>query len=154
MPCSGTRVSIVEALGSSQTEAAANRAGGKGFCCIIDERIHLQMGQEEATAARRVHEVDQYHLHEEWESALRCELGEIQFEEELSLQTQQQLNHWEQEEVAAVTARMRAAERGTLTGQLCNRNPDLLRGTEPKIVLPPDCANTSGVFTYCRKATV
>ena len=29
----------------------------------IDERIHLQMGQEEATAARRIYEVNQYHLH-------------------------------------------------------------------------------------------
>ena len=69
----------------------------------LDERIHLQVGQEEATAARRLYEVNQYHLHEERESALRRELGEIQFEEELSLQTQQHLNHWEQEEAAAFT---------------------------------------------------
>ena len=68
------------------------------------------MGQEEATAAKRIYEVNQYHLHEERESALRRELGEIQFGEELSLHAQQQLNHWEQEEAAAVTARMQAAK--------------------------------------------
>ena len=68
------------------------------------------MGQEEATAARRLYEVNQYHLHEERESALRRELGEIQFEEELSLQAQQHINHWEQEEAAAFTARIQAAE--------------------------------------------
>ena len=68
------------------------------------------MGQEEATAARRLYEVNQYHLHEERESALRRELGGIQFEEELSLQAQQHLNHWEQEEAAAFTARVQAAE--------------------------------------------
>ena len=67
------------------------------------------MGQEE-TAARRLYEVNQYHLHEERESALRRELGEIQFEEELSLQAQQHLNHWEQEEAAAFTVRVQAAE--------------------------------------------
>ena len=76
----------------------------------IDERIHLQMDQEEATAARRIYEVNQYHLHEERKSALRRELGEIQFEEELSLQAQQHLSHWEQEEAATFTARTQAAE--------------------------------------------
>ena len=38
---------------------------------FLDERIHLQVGQEEATAARRLYKVNQYHLHEERESALR-----------------------------------------------------------------------------------
>ena len=80
----------------------------------IDGRIHLQMGQEEDTAARRIYEVNQYHLREKRDSALRREFGEIQFEEELSLQAQQQLNHWEQEEAAAVTANASRRE------QLCS----------------------------------
>ena len=152
---------------------------------FIDERIHLQMGQEEATAARRVYEVNQYHLHEERESVLRRELGEIQFEEELSLQTQQQLNHWEQEEAAAVTARMRAAESNyaqAATSRLLMVEEEAIRHHQhlrqnltqaehsyratvqqearmyseklsQELLLPPDCANTNGVFTCCRKAT-
>ena len=52
----------------------------------LDERIHRQVGQEEETAARRLYEVNQYQLYEERESALRRELEEIQFEEEISLQ--------------------------------------------------------------------
>ena len=47
---------------------------------FLDERIHLQVGQEEEAAARRLYEVNQFHLHEERESALRRELEEIQFE--------------------------------------------------------------------------
>ena len=38
---------------------------------FLDERIHLQVGQEEETAARRLYEVNQYHLYEERESLLR-----------------------------------------------------------------------------------
>ena len=68
------------------------------------------MGQEEETAARRLYEVNQYHLYEERESALRRELEEIQFEEEISLQARQHLQHWEQEEAAAFTVRVQAAE--------------------------------------------
>ena len=44
---------------------------------FLDERIHLQVGQEEEIAARRLYEVNQFHLHEERESALRRELEEI-----------------------------------------------------------------------------
>ena len=68
------------------------------------------MGQEEATAARRVYEVNKANLHEERKAALRRELREIRFEQELSLQVQQQLNHWEQEEQAAAAARLQASE--------------------------------------------
>ena len=77
---------------------------------FLDERIHLQVGQEEETAARRLYEVNQYHLYEERESLLRRELEEIQFEEEISLQARQHLQHWEQEEAAAFTVRVQAAE--------------------------------------------
>ena len=41
----------------------------------LDERIHRQVGQEEETAARRLYEVNQYHLYEERESALRRRTG-------------------------------------------------------------------------------
>ena len=58
------------------------------------------MGQDEVTAARRVNEVNQINLHE------RRELREIQFEQELSLH----LSYWEQEEAAAATAPLQAAE--------------------------------------------
>ena len=70
------------------------------------------MGQEEETAARRLYEVNQYHLYEERENLffLRRELEEIQFEEEISLQARQHLQHWEQEEAAAFTVRVQAAE--------------------------------------------
>ena len=68
------------------------------------------MGQEEETAARRLYEVNQYNLYEERESALRRELEEIQFEEEISLQARQHMQHWEQEEAAAFTVRVQAAE--------------------------------------------
>ena len=74
----------------------------------LDERIHRQVGQE--TAARRLYEVNQYNLYEERESALRRELEEIQFEEEISLQARQHMQHWEQEEAAAFTVRVQAAE--------------------------------------------
>ena len=83
------------------------------FCSsliYLDERIHRQVGQEEETAAKRLYEVNQYHLYEERESALRRELEEIQFEEEISLQARQHLQHWEQEEAAAFTVRVQAAE--------------------------------------------
>ena len=76
----------------------------------LDERIHRQVGQEEETAARRLYEVNQYNLYEERESALRRELEEIQFEEEISLQARQHMQHWEQEEAAAFTVRVQAAE--------------------------------------------
>ena len=76
----------------------------------LDERIHRQVGQEEETAARRLYEVNQYNLYEERESALRRELEEIQFEEEIFLQTRQHIQHWEHEEAAAFTARVQAAE--------------------------------------------
>ena len=77
---------------------------------FIDEKIHLQIGQEEATAARRVYEVDQINLHWQKETALRKKIGEIQFEQELSLQAQQHLNFWEQEKAAAATTHLNAAE--------------------------------------------
>ena len=76
----------------------------------LDERIHRQVGQEEETAARRLYEVNQYHVYEERESRLRAELEEIQFEEEISLQARQYIQHWEQEEAAAFTVRVQAAE--------------------------------------------
>ena len=76
----------------------------------LDERIHRQVGQEEETAARRLYEVNQCNLYEERESALRRELEEIQFEEEISLQARQHMQHWEQEEAAAFTVRVQAAE--------------------------------------------
>ena len=77
---------------------------------FLDQRIHLQVGQEEETAARRLYEVNQYHLYEERESALRRELEEIQFEEEISLQARQHLQHWEQEKATAFTVRVQTAE--------------------------------------------
>ena len=77
---------------------------------FLDERIHRQVSQEEETAARRLYEVNQYNFYEERESALRRELEEIQLEEEISLQARQYLQHWEQEEAAAFTVRVQAAE--------------------------------------------
>ena len=77
---------------------------------LIDERIHVQRGQEEASASRPTFELNQSQLYQEREAALRQELGKINFEEHFSLQTQQQLNQWEQKEAAAYQTRLEAAE--------------------------------------------
>ena len=77
---------------------------------LIDERLHVQRGQEEASASRLTFELNQSQFYQEREAALQQELREINFEEHFSLQAQQQLNQWEQEEAAAYQARLQAAE--------------------------------------------
>ena len=77
---------------------------------LIDERIHVQRGQEEASASRLTFELNQSQLYQEREAALQQELREINFEEHFSLHTQQQLNQWEQEEAAAYQIHLQAAE--------------------------------------------
>ena len=67
---------------------------------LIDERLHVQRGQEEASASRLTYELNQSQFYQEREAALQQELRELNFEEHLSLQAQQQLNQWEQEEAA------------------------------------------------------
>ena len=77
---------------------------------LIDERLNVQRGQEEASASRLTFELNQSQFYQEREAALQQELRELNFEEHLSLQAQQQLNQWEQEEAAAYQARLQAAE--------------------------------------------
>ena len=77
---------------------------------LIDERLHVQRGQEEASASRLTFELNQSQFYQEREAALQQELREINFEEHFSLQAQQQLNQWEQEEAAAYQARLQPVE--------------------------------------------
>ena len=77
---------------------------------LIDERIHVQRGQEETSASRLTFELNQSQFYQEREAALQQELREIDFEDHFSLQAQQQLHQWEQEEAAAYQTRLQAAE--------------------------------------------
>ena len=77
---------------------------------LIDQSINLHRGEEEVAARRVAFEAQMVVEASAREEALTRELQEIHFAQALSLQAQQEMYHWENQQREAFATRLRIAE--------------------------------------------